>query len=100
MNKNILGDFRICISVPLRPLMFIVFYNDFADHLEYCDVIAYADDTVIFISNKSVGNIETKLIMDLENVLANFHLNDLEINLKKGKSEVVLFGSSQRLKKA
>ena len=77
--------------------MFIVFYNDFADHLEYCVVIAYADDTVIFISNKRVGNIETKLIMDLEKILANFHLNDLGINLEKGKSEV--FGSSQRLKK-
>ena len=35
--------------------------------------------------------------MDLEKILANFHLNDLGINLEKGKSEV--FGSSQRLKK-
>ena len=30
----------------LGPLLFIVFYNDFADHLEYCDVSIYADDTI------------------------------------------------------
>ena len=81
----------------LGPLVFIVFYNDFADHLEYCDI--YADDTVIFISDKNVNNIETKLNMDLEKISPYFHLNELVINLKKGKSEVMLFGSSQRLKK-
>ena len=37
--------------------------------------------------------------MDLEKISAYFHLNELVINLKKGKSEVMLFGSSQRLKK-
>ena len=36
----------------LGPLLFIVFYNNFADHLEYCDVITYGDNTVIFISDK------------------------------------------------
>ena len=39
----------------------MVLYNDFADHLEYCIVITYTDDTVIFISDKNVSNIETKL---------------------------------------
>ena len=40
----------------LGPLLFIVFYNDFADHLEYCDVITYADDILIFISDKNASN--------------------------------------------
>ena len=40
----------------LEPLLFIVFYNDFVDHLEYCDVITYADDTVIFTPDKNVSN--------------------------------------------
>ena len=83
----------------LGPLLFIVFYNDFADHLEYCNAITYTDDTVIFVSDKNVSNIETKLNKDLDKISAYFHLNELVINLKKGKSEVMLFGSSQRLKK-
>ena len=37
--------------------------------------------------------------MDLEKISADFHLNELVINLKKRKSEVMLFGSSQPLKK-
>ena len=80
-------------------LLFIVFYNDFANHIEYCDVITYASDTVIFISDKNVSYIETKLNTDLEKISAYFHLNQFIINLKKGKSEIMLFGSSQRLKK-
>ena len=79
----------------LGPLLFIVFYNDFADHLEYCNAITYTDDTVIFVSDKNVSNIETKLNKDLDKISAYFHLNELVINLKKGKSEVMLFGSGQ-----
>ena len=41
----------------LGPL-FIVFYNDFADHLEYCNIITYVDDTVIFISGKNVATLK------------------------------------------
>ena len=54
----------------LGSLLFIVFYNDFADHLEYCDVITYVDDTLIFIPDKNVSNIETKLNMDLQKISA------------------------------
>ena len=78
-------------------LLFIVFYNNFADHLECYDVITYDDDTVISISDKNFCNLETKLNIDLEKISAYFHFNELVINLKKGKSEVMLFGSSQRL---
>ena len=66
---------------------------------KYCNAITYADDTVVFIYDKNVSNIETKLNKDLDKISAYFHLNELVINLKKGKSEVMLFGSSQRLKK-
>ena len=75
----------------LGPLLFIVFYNDFADHLEYCNVITYTDDTIIFIYDKNVSNIETKLNMDLQKISAYFHLNDLVINLKKGKLRFYTF---------
>ena len=76
-----------------------MFYNDFADHLEYCNVVTYADDTKIFISDKNLSDIETKLNIDLEKISACFHLNELAINLKKRKSKIMLFGSSERLKK-
>ena len=70
----------------LGPLLLIVFYNDFADHLKYCNVVTCGDDTVIFISDKNVSNIETKLNMDLGKISAYFHLNELVINLNIEKS--------------
>ena len=98
MNKVKLNKEPNYCGVPLGsilgPLLFIVFHNDFADHLEYCDSITYVDDTVIFITDKNVSNIETKLNVVLEKI-AYFHLNELVINLRKGKSEVMLFGSGQ-----
>ena len=75
-----------------------MFHNDFADLLEYCNLITYADDTVIFISDKSVSNIETKLNMDLEKISTDFYLNEFVNNIKKGKSEFILFDLSHRLK--
>ena len=103
MNKLKSSKEPIYCRVPqgsiLGPLLFIVFYNDFADHLEYCNAITYADDTVIFISDKNVSNIETKLSKDLDKISVYFHLNKLVINLKKEKSKVMLFGLSQWLKK-
>ena len=49
-----------------------MYYKYFADHLEHCEVITYADDTVIFISDKNVSNIEPKLNIGLEKVLVYF----------------------------
>ena len=52
------------------------------------DLITYADDIVIFISDQHVSSIETKLNMDLENKSAYFHFNELVINLKKKKQRL------------
>ena len=59
----------------------------------------YADNNITFISDKKVSKIETKLNIHLEKISAYFHLHKLVINLKNIKSEVMLFGSRQRLKK-
>ena len=84
MNNVKLNKQPIYCGVPqgstLEPLLFIVFYNDFVDHLEYCDVITYADDTVIFIPDKNVSNNWNKI--------------------KHGsRKNIMLFGSSRWLKK-
>ena len=52
----------------LGPLLFIMFYNDFPDHFQSCEVIMYVDDTVIFCANKDPTAIEDQLNKDMENV--------------------------------
>ena len=92
----------IMLGVPqgsiLGPLLFIMFYNDFPDHIQSCEVIMHADDTVIFHANKNPTVIENQLNKDVENVKNYCFTNELIINTKKGKTEFMLFGTSERLK--
>ena len=56
----------------------------------------YADDTVIYRAGKDFETIENVLTKELEQVARYFDENQLVINLKKGKTEVMLFGTAKR----
>ena len=81
----------------LGPLMFIVFFNDLKDVLNHCEFFPYADDTVILFAGKNGADIAYALNADLESIGAYCVTNELLLNLKAGKTESMLFGSSQRL---
>lgn len=80
----------------LGPILFLLFFNDFEDDLS-CRTIQFADDTVIFTSSKSVFQIESILNKDLTTIASYLKDNDLIINLNKGKTESMLFGTSKRI---
>ena len=75
-----------------------MFYNGFPDHIQSCEDLRYTDDTVIFYANKDPTVIENQLNKVMENVKNYCFTNELIINTKKGKIEVMLFGTSKRLK--
>ena len=91
----------ITSSVPqgsiLGPLMFIIFFNDLSDCLQHCDIFQYADDTVILFSAQHVDEIEFAINEDLKRIGSYCQINELLLNLKPGKTEVMLFGTAQRL---
>ena len=58
----------------------------------------YADDTVIYTSDKSFSTIKSNLTEDFARVATWLEENQMIVNLKKGKTECVLFGTSQRTK--
>ena len=100
--NNVISETRnITSGVPqgsiLGPLLFITFFNDLKDNLNHCKIIQYADDTVIFFADKNAKIIEDTLNMELHQIGRYCEQNELLLNLKKGKTEVMLFGSSQRL---
>ena len=83
----------------LGPLLFLIFFNDLPDCLHHSQVIKYADDTVLFISSKDFHIIEAKLSEDISHVGKWFFENEIIMNMKKGKTECMLFGTSKRLSK-
>ena len=51
-----------------------------------------------FMLDKDVITIEQCLNEDLRNISDYYRRNEMIINLNRGKTEVMLFGSAQRLK--
>ena len=99
--NNCLSDqHEIYSGVPqgsiLDPLLFLLFFNDITDVVKYSKVIKYADDTVLYVADKQTQSIRAKLDEDMELIANWLKENELVINLKKGKTESLLFGTAKR----
>ena len=80
----------------LGPLLFMLLINDIDENLRQCEMTLYADDSVLYVGGKTCDIIEEKLNSDLEQIANWFDQNNLVINLKKSKTECVLYGTHQR----
>ena len=83
----------------LGPLLFVIFFNDIAENLIHLKIVIYADDTVtvIFCESKKLEEMEICLNADLKNLHSWFKENELLLNLKPGKTEILSLGKSRRL---
>ena len=99
MNKS--SNQPLISGVPqsfiMGPLLFMVFYNDLTDLKTNSRVLKYADDTVIYCSGKDVERIEVMLSYDIDLIAKYLEENELIMNLEKGKTEAMLFGTAKRL---
>ena len=84
----------------LGPLLFVIFYNDLTDYITNAEVLQYADDTVLYFANSKVSLIEKALNDDLKQISTFCHDNELVLNLKKTKTEVMLCGTTIRISKS
>ena len=83
----------------LGPLLFLMFFNDFEKCLKRSQSLDFADDTVVYVHGKTKDIVESQLNEDLKNMSIYFKTNQLIINLNKGKTETMIFGTSSRLSK-
>ena len=81
----------------LGPLLFLLHFNDASTILKKCKIVKYADDTVLFYCHKDKNEIEYVLNHDFRIFCEWLERNELIVNTKKGKTEAMIFGTSQRL---
>ena len=97
------SKFNVSCGVPqgsiLGPLIFLMFFNDFPEQLSRANCLQYADDTVIYFASSDANEIEKVLQEEINNIFTYFENNELILNLKKGKTETMLFGTSKRIGK-
>ena len=94
------SDFLPCdIGVPqgsnLGPLLFLIFFNDLPRYLN-CDIEAYADDSTLSISAKSVQEINQSLTENCAAVSKWMSQNMLKLNT--AKTHIMMLGTSRRIK--
>ena len=114
LMKNYLSNRRQCViannikstlrsiscGVPqgsiLGPLLFLIYVNDMPKCVKQCTVQLYADDTVIYFSNKCHIHAKDVLQRDLDNLQVWCQKNKLTVNVKKTKS--MIFGTARRIR--
>ena len=98
IGRPISGLYPIYCGVPqgsiLGPLLFLLHFIDAVETLLHYGIVMYADDTVIFCADKNIDVIQKRVEEDFSSLTNRLAENDLVINCKKGKTEVMMFGTS------
>lgn len=84
----------------IGPLLFNILINDISQVVDKAEIILYADDTAIYYAHKDPKMIQETLENQCNIIYEWLGDNNLYLNLNKGKTEFVLFGTPQRLSKA
>ena len=89
----------VSVGVPqgsiLGPLLFVLFINDIPNTTVRCNILMYAEDTVLFLSEKEASDIERILNTELELIHIWLQKNKLLLNIIK--TEVIIFGTGPKL---
>ena len=83
----------------MGPLLFLILLNDVVDVIEHSSILKYADDTVLYVADQDIQSINAKLSKDMDCLGDWPKNNELVLNLKKIKTETLLFGTPQRIAK-
>ena len=102
-NGHLSKAFAVFRGVPqksiLGPTLFSLHLYNLNNCLHHSSIIKCVDGTVIYVSGNDSESIQKKLNADILEVHNWLTDNDLSLNLKKGKTETMIFGITIRDKK-
>ena len=78
-------------GVLLGRLHLVIFFNNIFLELNQSNIIKYVDDTFIFFADKDYDKVERALCSDMNRLSEWFTENELLLNLKPGKTELLVF---------
>ena len=80
----------------LGPLSFVLYNDDITTSLRQAKIVKYANDTVIFYSNKDAEVMQTVLNNEFSFMTNWLRYNELIVNTKRGKTDVTFFRTNKR----
>ena len=80
----------------LGPLIFNIFVNDSANVLTFSILDMYADDMTLYVTGKSVSEVQSKLEKDLYQIVKWCDRNGLIINIDKSKCLIICTSQKRR----
>ena len=86
LGDNISSNFSLPTGVPqgslLGTLLFILYFNDFPDHVQFSNMIMYADDTIIYYAHEEKKTIEECLSQDCQQMSKYLDKTEFIINYR------------------
>ena len=96
-------EYALLTGVPqgstVGPILFPILFNDVVDVIEHSSILKCADDTVLYVVDQDIQSINAKLSKDMDCLADWLKSNELVLNLKKGKTDSLLFGTTQSIAK-
>lgn len=82
-SREIDNEFGIPQGSILGALLFIIYVNDMPNILEKCEIVLYADDTLIFTEGDTNEECTDNLTHDVKKINDWLKMNKLKLNEKK-----------------
>ena len=70
----------------LDPLIYLIFTNDLAKNLSFCNSIMFADDTTLYKTHNNLQYLKWSIEQDMIVLMDWFRANRLTLNLEKSKT--------------